>query len=578
MSEEKKDLMQDADSTANNQETSTKVPEGNTKGNKWKIMAVCEAAVIVVVLIIVLAVLGNKNKGDNNSTTAVNATEETKKVVELENKPNEVTTEASKEETKENDTTAQTLAVKDDTLTENSGDIKVSFVEKSKWEAADKQVAQYDIVIDNTSDEPVVKWEYVIELKDGQEISQAWNCEMAETESGVIIRPVSYTSKVEAKSSMESAGLIQVQWDKKDDFDIASGSFRYTSDEDVDLANVNNEETTEEAKENASKTEEAKEDNKEDKNEEKKDVNNKGSKNPVAEHGALAVKYTDLVDSKGEKFQLKGVSTHGLQWFPQYVTKDTFATLLNDYNVNTIRLAMYTGENGYCTGGNKAELKKLVENGVDYATELGMYAIIDWHILSDNNPNIYKSEAITFFDEMSKKYSGNNNVIYEICNEPNGGTSWSDVKSYATEVIAAIRKNDKNAVILVGTPNWSQFVDEAAKDRIANDDNVMYVLHFYAATHKDDLRNKLIASRAKGLPIFISEFSICDASGNGGIDYNSASAWLDLINDYNLSYVGWNLSNKNETSSLISSSCNKVSGFKESDLSETGKWLFDSFK
>jgi endoglucanase len=206
-----------------------------------------------------------------------------------------------------------------------------------------------------------------------------------------------------------------------------------------------------------------------------------------------------------------------------------------------------------------------------------MYVIIDWHVLNDNNPNTYKSEAIEFFQEMSKKYASYDNVLYEICNEPNGATTWADVKSYATDVISEIRKNDSDAVILVGTPTWSQDVDAAAADRIANDENVMYVLHFYAATHKDDLRNKLVAAHKAGLPVFISEFSICDASGNGSVDYDSASKWLSLIQDYNISYVGWNLSNKAESSALLKSSCTKISGFSESDLSETGKWLFESF-
>ena len=106
----------------------------------------------------------------------------------------------------------------------------------------------------------------------------------------------------------------------------------------------------------------------------------------------------------------------------------------------------------------------------------------------------------------------------------------------------------------------------------------MYVFHFYAATHKDDLRNKVVKALEGGLPIFISEFSICDASGNGGIDYDSAGKWLDVINTYGLSYVGWNLSNKNETSAILKPTCNKLSGYTVDDLSDTGKWLVETFR
>ncbi|MDE5873697.1 MAG: glycoside hydrolase family 5 protein, partial [Lachnospiraceae bacterium] len=163
-------------------------------------------------------------------------------------------------------------------------------------------------------------------------------------------------------------------------------------------------------------------------------------------------------------------------------------------------------------------------------------------------------------------------IIYEICNEPNGGTSWSEVKSYAEEIIPIIRKNDPDAIIIVGTPTWSQDVDIAAQDPL-DYDNVMYAIHFYAATHTDNIRNKAKTAFSSGLPIFVSEFSICDASGNGAIDYNQADLWFDLIEEYNLSYAAWNVSNKDETSSLIKSSCSKTSGWSDDELSETGIWL-----
>jgi len=224
-------------------------------------------------------------------------------------------------------------------------------------------------------------------------------------------------------------------------------------------------------------------------------------------------------------------------------------------------------------GGDKAYLKGLVDEGVKAATELGMYVIIDWHILHDLTPQKYKEDAKAFFEEMSSKYKDYDNVIYEICNEPNGGTSWSEIKSYAEEVIPIIRANDPDAIIIVGTPNWSQDVDVAANDPITGYDNIMYAIHFYAATHTDNIRNKAITALNSGLPIFVSEFSICDASGNGAIDYNQAELWFDLITEHNLSYAAWNISNKNETSSLIQSSCNKTSGWTESELSETGVYI-----
>ena len=300
---------------------------------------------------------------------------------------------------------------------------------------------------------------------------------------------------------------------------------------------------------------------------------------PVSEHGALSVKGSHLVDAKGKNFQLKGVSTHGIAWFPGYVNKNAFKSLRDNWGANTVRLAMYTEEyGGYCSNGNKSALKKKVQEGVQAATDLGMYVIIDWHVLSDQNPNKHKKEAIAFFKEMAKKYKNQKNVIYEICNEPNGGTSWNQVKSYAEAVIKEIRAIDRNAVILIGTPTWSQDVDTAAKNPIKGYRNLMYTFHFYAATHKESYRKKLESAVKAGLPVFVSEYGICDASGSGSINQTEADKWFTLLNRYQISYMAWNLSNKNETSSLLKSSCKKTSGWTASDLSKSGTYVVKQMK
>lgn len=296
-----------------------------------------------------------------------------------------------------------------------------------------------------------------------------------------------------------------------------------------------------------------------------------------ASAGRLHVKGTKLVDKKGHEVQLRGVSTHGLSWYPQYVNDKCFAQLHDKWGANVVRLAMYTEEyNGYCSGDakNRSDLKELIKKGVRLAKKHKMYVIVDWHILSDGNPNSHKKEAKAFFREMSREFKGYNNVIYEICNEPNNGTSWKEIKSYARSVISTIRKNDKKAVIVVGTPTWSQDVDQAAADPIKGD-NIMYALHFYAATHKTDLRNKMTAAINKGLPVFVTEYGICDASGNGAIDKKEADRWIQTMDEYGVSYIAWNLSNKQESSSIIKSSCPKVSGFKKSELSDEGRWLYN---
>ena len=292
--------------------------------------------------------------------------------------------------------------------------------------------------------------------------------------------------------------------------------------------------------------------------------------------GALHVEGTHLVNEEGTLAQLRGVSTHGLGWFPEYVNDMAIRQLKEEWGCNVVRLAMYTAEyNGYCTSGEaqKKNLRNIVDAGVRAATEQDMYVIIDWHILSDSNPNTNKEEAKKFFALMAEQYADNPHVLYEICNEPNGGTSWSEIKKYALEIIPVIREHAPEAVIIVGTPTWSQDVDIAAKNPITEYDNIMYALHFYADTHRDGLRNKCKQAVEAGLPIFVTEYGICDASGNGAINEKEANKWISLLDGYGISHVIWNLSNKAESSSLIKSSCSKKSGFSLSDLSTGGKWF-----
>ncbi len=294
-------------------------------------------------------------------------------------------------------------------------------------------------------------------------------------------------------------------------------------------------------------------------------------------YGALSVSDGKLVDSHGKEVQLTGISTHGINWFPEFATPETIASLRNNFGINVIRLAMYTSDyNGYCVGGsdNQKDLMDKICSAVDAATENDMYVIIDWHTLNDENPNTYKAESIQFFGEMVRKYKGNDNVIYEICNEPNGDTTWSDIKSYAKEVIPVIRNVDSDAVILVGTPEWSSDL-ESVQDDPLNFKNIMYTYHFYAASHKDDARAELESALEAGLPVFISEYGLVSADGNGSVDTKEAKKWYDLIDEYKLSSCIWNLSNKDEGSALISADCQSTLDWKYEDLSDEGKYFFD---
>lgn len=283
-------------------------------------------------------------------------------------------------------------------------------------------------------------------------------------------------------------------------------------------------------------------------------VRTKKSMTPAAENGRLRVKGANIYNAYGAKFQIRGMSTHGIMWenYDDILSASSLKVLRDDWGVNTIRIAMYTEEwGGYTTDPEYArQAKAKVINGVENAKKLGMYVIIDWHVLKDKDPNKHADQAVAFFSEMSRRYKGYNNVLYEICNEPNGGVGWSSIKPYAEKVTRAIRANDKKGIIIVGTGTWSQDIHEPLKDRLS-DKNTVYTLHFYAGTHTDWLRNRFKDCYSKGLPILVSEFGTCDASGNGGFNSAQTKTWLTLLDQKKVGYCNWSASDKNETASAF---------------------------
>ena len=112
-------------------------------------------------------------------------------------------------------------------------------------------------------------------------------------------------------------------------------------------------------------------------------------------------------------------------------------------------------------------------------------------------------------------------------------------------------------------------MDEAA-DAPLDYENIMYTLHFYADTHRDKLRDKFKYARSKDLPVFVTEFGVGRADGDGDINEEQSEIWINLLNEEKISHIIWNLSNKDETSSIISAKCDKTSGFTDEDLSPCG--------
>lgn len=530
--------------------------------NKKKLCIIIVIAIIVTGLAVTFTVLSKsgKHKENVNAESTVNNEKQTGSV-----------TETAKEDAGEQVQTSVTM----------------QFKQSNSWEGNGRFYAQYDLVIDNKESVKISDWTFKFNTISGTTLEQSWNCTVDTSDSQWSVVPVEFNKIIESQAQMNSVGFI-ISSASKEELTKYTLDFKLESGVEIVLANDGKaykagEEIADSSEEStAAQPEDTKpsdgntaqpggSDSGNDSGNNSDTGSNAGIVTTVPT-GRLQVSGTKLTDESGNIIQLRGVSTHGISWFPDYVNYDAFATLRDDWGANVVRIAMYPEEyNGYLSGGDKAALRQIIDNGVNYATQLGMYVIIDWHVLN-YAPSRHTQEACDFFAEMASKYSGHDNVIYEICNEPVGADWNSDIKPYAETVIGTIRQFDDHSLILVGTNTWSQDVDSVVGNTL-DDGNVMYVAHFYAGTHKENIRNKISTALNAGVPVFISECSICDASGNGGIDYASANEWLDFMNSNQLSFIAWSLSNKAETSALISSGCSAKSGWSDGDLSETGRWF-----
>lgn len=303
---------------------------------------------------------------------------------------------------------------------------------------------------------------------------------------------------------------------------------------------------------------------------------------PVAANGQLRVCGEQLCNENGKPIQLRGMSTHGLQWYANCATSASLDVLAQQWGADVLRISMYIQEGGYET--DPRGFTDLVHDYIEMATARGLYAIVDWHMLTPGDPNDNLSRAQTFFAEIADRHRDKVNVLYEIANEPNG-VNWSAVKSYADQVIPVIRERDPESVVLVGTPDWSSLgvsgsgggVDAITANPVSAS-NLMYVFHFYAASHGDLYYNTLAAA-ADRIPIFVTEFGTQQYTGDGPNDFTMSQRYLDLMASKKISWVNWNYSDDFRSGAVFTTgTCASGDFGGTGPLKPAGSWIRDRMR
>jgi endoglucanase len=171
---------------------------------------------------------------------------------------------------------------------------------------------------------------------------------------------------------------------------------------------------------------------------------------------------------------------------------------------------------------------------------------------------------------MAQRYGATPNVIYEPWNEP-VRHSWSRIiKPYHESIVSTIRQYDPDNLIILGTRNWSQKVEEAALNPVIGK-NLAYTLHFYAATHDQYLRTEAQKALNAGAALMVTEYGTCEASGDGIIDEAETRLWWQFLDENKISHLNWSVADKEEAAAALVPGASEFGGWTLEQLTTSGK-------
>ncbi len=284
---------------------------------------------------------------------------------------------------------------------------------------------------------------------------------------------------------------------------------------------------------------------------------------PVEEHGLLRVQGAAIVDRNGDGISLAGNSFFWSQWDQSgFWNEDCLKWLVKDWGTSIVRIPMGIEDpGGYLEHPKENESK--VRAMIDTSIRLGIYVIIDWH---SHHAEDSTERAVDFFARIAKDYGHHDHVIYEIYNEPKD-SQWPDIKNYAENVIAAIRESDPDNLIIVGSGEWSQRVDDPAESPITKWPNIAYTLHFYSKRHHQWLRDRAEAAMEKGIALFVTEWGPV-----GTVDGDpETEKWMAWCRAHKISHCAWAVNDKEEPWSIVRRGANPNGGWSIDDLTPAGR-------
>ncbi|CAA9252249.1 MAG: GH5_26 / GH5 / GH5_46 / GH5_25 / GH5_40 / G H5_39 / GH5_4 / GH5_22 / GH5_1 [uncultured Adhaeribacter sp.] len=273
----------------------------------------------------------------------------------------------------------------------------------------------------------------------------------------------------------------------------------------------------------------------------------------------VSVQGNKFVTADGKTIVFRGLDTSD----PDKLQRDNhwnkeYFEAMKSWGANIVRFPVHP--NAWRKQGPENYLK-LLDQGVQWATELGLYVIIDWHSIGNLRSELYQSpmyettkkETLEFWRTMAKHYKGNTTIaLFELFNEPTvmggqaGTCTWPQWKELMEEMIVVIRANGSKAVPLVAGFNWAYDLVPVGQDPI-NAEGIAYVSHPYPMKREKPWEPQWTLDWgfvAKKYPVILTEIGFSGPDEKGAhVPVISDESYGDAITKYadahGISYTVW---------------------------------------
>lgn len=267
----------------------------------------------------------------------------------------------------------------------------------------------------------------------------------------------------------------------------------------------------------------------------------------------LSVVGNHLVDPRGKLVTLRGVSVlapehnaecQGCKPKPTAEMIGMAADASQGWHARVVRIPITRA----AVKDTRLNLKTVIEPAVAAATRANLYVIIDLHLVDDYGPGGKVSQAslIEFWRPVARRYRDEPHVMFEVFNEPIKPDNWETFRTFIQPVVDAIREEAPQNIILVGSPNWSTRVNEAARQPLKGR-NLVYVYHLYPNQGPASAANleSRFGAAAKSIPIMLTEFGWNPREPYADdVTRGTTQEWGEPLRAYldqrpNISWVSW---------------------------------------